>query len=139
MDAVLFTGAGYIVPQMIQPTIMGFVPNGWKTNPIAVWGVRAASVIVPSMLVRRFVSQRAGNYMLIGGFASFAIDAIKTFMPGVIPGLGTYHAMGMGSQPLLGAYFDRPTSKGVPYGRPARGLPQMIADSPDRLNPAGRF
>jgi hypothetical protein len=142
LDAVIFTGAGMIVPPLVTSFIMAKLPADWKTSKAAYYGVKAVSVLVPSMLVRKFVSPRAGNLMLLGGAASFVIDLIKDFAPPEIKaaiGLGYYPSMGiparqLGVQPFLGAYpsrNQRPMQAGL--------LPPMIASTPDRLNPAGRF
>lgn len=139
LDAVAFVGAGLIVPPLVTSYIMTMLPADWKTSKAAYYGVKAVSVLVPAMLLKQFVSPRAGNLMLLGGAASFVIDLIKDFAPGVIPGLGV--------QPFLGYY----PSMGIPSRQlgtyPGRGgaqrlpglLSPMIASTPDRLNPAGRF
>jgi len=143
LDAIVFTGAGLIVPPLVTSFIMAKLPNTWKTNKAAYYGVKAASVILPSMLVRRFVSQRAGNLMLLGGAASFVIDLLRDFAPGVIPGIS---GVGM-NQPFLGYYPSMPDSGSKALGLYTGGgqrqqnvtLPAMISNTPDRLNPAGRF
>lgn len=131
LDAVLWTGAGLIVPPILTPMVMAALPSTWRTTPVQ-WVVRVASVIVPPMIVGQFVGRREGNLMLIGSGASFVLDLIREFAPGVIPGLS--------GQPLLGSYFARPTNQGVmPYRRPASGLPPIIAAVPERLSPSARF
>jgi hypothetical protein len=113
---------------------MGFVPDTWKTRPV-VWAVKFASVVVPPMLVRQFISQRAGSLMLVGSMTSFAIDLIREFMPGVIPGLS-----GMGYQPMLGVYTGtRRTSRPAMAPSTARRISPIIANVPDRLSPTSRF
>lgn len=132
VDAVLFVGAGLVVPPMVSAQIMKYLPDSLKTNTAAVWGVKAAAVIVPGFLLRKFYNPRAGNLFMVGGAASLVVDAIKTFMPGVIPGLGY--------QPMLGGYFN--TTRGnrvVPLRSAGGGIPQLVADAPDRLDPRGRF
>jgi hypothetical protein len=132
LDAVLWVGAGAVLPPIVTNYALRYVPETWKTNQAAMWLVKAASVLVPSMIVRRFVSRRAGNLMLIGGATYFVLDFVKTTWPGLIPGLGY--------QPMLGAYHT-----GVSAGRVSRfpqrttGLPPMIQSAPERLNPANRF
>jgi len=125
---VVSVGAGFVVPPIVAGYIMGWLPDSMKTSKAAMWAVKAAAVVVPSMVVRRFVSRRAGNLMLLGGAVSLALDLVKEFAPGLIPGVGF--------QPLLGAHVVRPTRARMPA--PA-GLPAMIASTPDRLSPTGRF
>jgi hypothetical protein len=138
MDAVLFTAAGLIGPGLVSTQILSFIPASWKTNAdgtpnqLTMWATKIASVLIPAFLIRRFINVRAGNLFLIGGSAGLAMDALKTFAPGLIPGLN-----GIGSQPLLGAYFQQPRAVSN-FPRQAR-VPAMIADAPDRLSPQGRF
>jgi hypothetical protein len=138
-DAVLYTAGGYVAPPMVAGVLMTFVPDSMKGSAVTTWLVKAASVLLPAWLVGRFVSQRAGSYVLIGGAASFVIDAVNTFAPGLIPGL-----RGMGYQPLLGSYFGpqlpaytRRSQTSLVRGRSA--MSPMIADAPERLDPSGRF
>lgn len=139
LQDVVFTGAGFVVPPILTSYVMNWIPDAYKTNQAVVWGVKAASVLVPSYAVRKFVSQRAGNLMLLGGAVSFTIDLIKTFAPGVIPGLGYYNTMpnprALGAQPFLGKY---PGLRGV-GGPQGGGLPRMISNTPERLMPTNRF
>jgi hypothetical protein len=127
LDAVLWVGAGAIVPPMVQAQIVKFVPASWQQSQATTWLVKVASVVVPGILLRRFVNPRAGNLFMVGGLASLVIDAIRTFAPGVIPG--------MGYQPLLGAYFG----PGAAAQQPRMALPPMMAEAPTRLDPAHRF
>jgi hypothetical protein len=140
MDAVLFTGAGLIVPPIMAGYIMGMLPVEWRSSKAAYYGVKAASVLIPSMIVRRFVSQRAGNYMLIGGAASFAIDLVREFMPTMLP------AAAVGAQPFLGYYerFNKPQAalgrySSIPVqSRPVQRTP-LLSITPERLSPGSRF
>lgn len=131
LDAVAYTGVGVIVPPILTGYVMPMLPANWQTDGVR-WIVRIASVLVPPFLLGGFLGTRARNFMLIGGGAGLALDLIRTFAPGVIPGLG--------AQPLLGAYFTRPNNGGMlPYGRPRQGQPPIIASVPERLSPASRF
>lgn len=140
MDAVLFTGAGLIVPSIAASQIMKFVPASMATNPIVLWLVKVVSVIAPSMLVRKFISTRAGNFMLVGGAANIVLDAVKTYLPGVIPGVGYQPLLGQyGSG--MGSYFDRgaPVALPFPSSRRSVQVAAIGANTPDRLDPSGRF
>lgn len=127
---VAAVGAGMVVPPIVASYVMGWIPDAWKTSKAAYYVVKAASVVIPSMLVRKFVSQRAGNLMLLGGAVSFALDLVKEFAPGVIPGLGY--------QPLLGAVVQR-NFRVLPRTNSGPALAPIIAMTPDRLSPQGRF
>lgn len=142
LETILWVGAGMVVPNIAAGYITGWLPATWTTVAadgsnktqvqMATIGVQAASVLIPSLLVRKFVSQRAGNLMLVGGAASFVLSLIRTFMPGVIPGLGY--------QSMLGSYFTRPGTV-VPFRTPmvAKSASPMMIDVPYRLDPAARM
>lgn len=132
LDAVLFTGAGLIVPPLVTKYVMdNFVPVEYRANKGVYYLVKATSVLVPSLLVRKFVSQRAGNLMLLGGAASFAIDLVRDFVPGLLPG--------MGAQPFLG-FYERMPARGVGrYLNGGRAPAAMIQNVPERLSPQNRF
>jgi hypothetical protein len=130
LDAVLWVGSGLIVPPLITAQVMKVIPASWQQSQITSWLVKVASVVVPGILLRRFVNPRAGNLFMVGGLASLVLDAIRTYAPALLPGVS-----GMGYQPLLGAYFGPgPTAQ---TARPA--LPPMIMDAPTRLDPQHRF
>lgn len=146
LDAVLFTGTGLIVPPIVASYIMPLLPESIRSSRAGYYAVKAASVLIPSMVVRKFVSRRAGNYLLIGGFASFALDLMREFMPNLLP------TTTMSGQPFLGFYERMPTAR-IPaannggMGRyasiPVRSVPvqrtPLVALTPERLMPSGRF
>ena len=146
LDAVLFTGAGFLVPPIVTSYAMQYLPATWKTSKAAYYGVKAASVLVPSMIVRRFVSRRAGNLMLVGGAASFVIDLVREFAPTLLPAT----TAGIGAQPFLGngvGFYERMPRAGSGMGRyasmPVRSLPvqrtPLLSATPERLSPSSRF
>lgn len=134
LDAVLWVGSGLVVPPIITAQVQKYLPASLQTGwgAIAVKGV--AGVVVPGMLLRKFVNQRAGNLFMVGGLASVVMDVIKTVAPGVIPGLG------MGAQPMLGSYFTAP-GRAIPYRSTStpRQTTGMLIDTPSRLDPSIRF
>jgi len=147
MDAVLWTGVGLVIPPIMTSMVMGYLPADWKSSKAAYYGVKVASVLVPSMLVRRFVSQRAGNLMLIGGAASFVIDLVREFAPRLLPGAT------IGAQPFLGngmGFYERMPSR-IPAGNgmgrytsmPVRSQAMqrtpLLSATPERLSPQSRF
>jgi hypothetical protein len=145
IEAVLFTGIGLIAPNQIALKIMSYLPDsvtkkadGTTSQPVA-WGVKIATALLLPLAVRKFVSQKAGNYMLIGSGAGLVLDAVKTFMPGVIPGIGYQTMLGEYQTPGLNAYFQR--SDAQPYNRARVPLSTsaIVAGAPDRLDPSSRF
>lgn len=136
MDQVLFATAGLIGPNLVSTKLLEFMPASWKTgtdgkpNQLTMWATKVLSIVLPAWAIRRFIGSAASNSFLVGGLAGLTLDGLKTFAPGLIPGIG--------SQPLLGAYFDQPRGT-LPFPRSTNRLPSMIADAPDRLSPQGRF
>lgn len=143
LQDVLFTGAGIVIPPVMTSMLLNYLPADWRTSKAAYYGVKAASVLIPSMLVRKFVSRRAGNLMLIGGAASFAIDLVREFAPSLLPG-GS-----VGAQPFLGGgvgFYER-MPRQVGMGRyssvPVRSVPvqrtPLLSMTPERLSPGARY
>jgi hypothetical protein len=131
IDAVLWVGSGLILPPLVTAQVMKFIPASWQQSQATTWLVKVASIVVPGILLRKFVNPRAGNLFMVGGLASLVLDAIRTYAPGMLPGVGRY----MGYQPLLGAYFG----PGAAAQTPRPSLPSMLSDAPTRLDPQHRF
>lgn len=132
ITSVAAVGAGLIVPPMVAAQIMKYVPASLAGNPIVGWVVRAAAVVLPAWAVRKYISRSAGDLMLIAGGAGLAMDVVKAYMPGVIPGLGF--------QPMLGQYVQRRNLSGPSLARQV-GLrvPLSIATTPERMSPVSRM
>jgi len=96
------------------------------------------------MLVKKFVSQRAGNLMLLGGVVSLAIDAVRQFAPGVIPGLsgqpflGKYYENNR-TRPGMGMYLDRGGQRRALAGPGGGQMAQIFQGVPERLQASNRF
>jgi len=135
MTDVLAVGAGFVVPPLLTTYVMQYLPASITSSKIGYYAVKAATAIVPPLIVKRFVSPRIGNMMLVGGIASVVVDIVKD--SGILSSLGIGHW-----QPMLGYYPPRGLGAYGPARVPAAGkamLPAMIATTPDRLSPAGRF
>lgn len=131
---ILSVGAGIIVPPVVTGYVMQMLPVQYQTSQAVYWAVKVASVVGPSLLVRKFVSKRAGGLMLLAGAASLAVEVVKPYL-----GL-----TGMGAQPFLGYYVPAGQLRGSGMGKymlPGRGAATQAAYSgtPERLLPANRF
>lgn len=141
VDAMAFTAAGFLAPALVSEYLMRVIPESWKVGTAGTlvnWSVKIISAFAPGYLVRKFVSPKAGNYMMIGGGAQLVLEIMRTFLPGVIPGLGHQPLLGTYPRAGLNDYFNNPRTL-VPFSRSRAALPAMLASTPDRLNPAGRF
>lgn len=134
LDAVLGVGLGLVLPTVVANKVIAYIPDSMKvadaSGALQVpgwlrWTIKAASVFVPSMVVRRFVSRRIGNAMLIGGVAGLLVEVVRPWL-------------GLGHQPMLGAYVQRP-ARVVNFPPQGRAMGPSIQSTPERLNPAQRF
>lgn len=133
-------GAGFVIPPVVMRYLMPMLPTDMQASRPVQYGVKIASIILPSWAVKKFVSVRAGNLMMLGGFASLAIDLLKD--TGVLAQLGLSGATG---QPMLGFYprlsraggLGRYTS--IPAASSNVTSSRMLQNVPDRLNPQSRF
>ncbi len=141
MQTLFFTGAGIVVPPLVTSFIMQQLPEQYRSSKPVYYAVKVASVLVPSMVVKRFVNARAGNLMLIGGAASFLIDLVREFAPGMIPGIGYQPMLGyyhqMRPARALGAYPGRGNLN--PGRRANNNLSPILTGVPERLMPTARF
>jgi hypothetical protein len=134
--------ANYIFNNFVAGTSMG-------TSKWAYLGVEAISVVVPAMVVRKFVSPRIGNMMLLGGAVRFVLDVVQTLAPTLIPSAAM--PAGLSGQPFLGFYEHMPARRtlsgmgdmGKYYRRSAPNQlmqsSSMIQGTPSRLDPNYRF
>lgn len=138
MDVVA-VGAGILVPPIATSYIMSWLPVQYQTSQPVYWAVKVAAVVGPSLIVRKFVSVRAGNMMLIGGAATLLLDLVRQFnlLPSGMSGMGLYttpqrslmgmgkYVNGLGAQVALGARSRTGGTQGNPayYGTPERLLP----------------
>lgn len=151
LKSIMFVGTGLVLPPIVATQLMKFLPIEWQTSKPAFYAVKAASVFLPGMLIKKVVSREAGNLFMLGGLASFAIDALRE--TGLLttlglsgysvsqPMLGFYPGAGGPSNALgrmrgLGRYHSGNSSLNAP--RPLTMAP-MIANTPERLNPSARY
>lgn len=142
LKSIAFVGAGLVVPSLVTPQLMKLLPVEYQTSKPVSYAVQAAAAFLPAVLVRKMVSREAGNLMLLGSAAAFAVKLLTD--TGVLASIGL-SGYPMQSQPLLGFYPNRAQGLGR-YNTPsfsnrsvAIGLPPMIANTPARLNPQERF
>ncbi len=143
LSDVLMVGSGLLVPPIVAAKLTPYLPASLQGSKIGFYGVKAASVLLPSFLVKKFVSKRAGNLMLLGGAASFAIDLIRetgvlaSLGLGYYPSIGIPAGQGLGSQPMLGSMGRYPS---VAAGSPVNRMEaRMLSSVPSRLDPRERY
>jgi len=154
MMDIVGVGAGLIATPMLANYAWNsfIVPNNWTTSKYAYLGVTAASAVLPGWLVKRFAGNpRIGNLMILGGLVSFAMTAVQTLAPGMLPATAVPTGLsGMGSQPFLGYYETMPMLRpNVPRrgllgryyspGSAMENVGKIITGAPERLDPQARF
>jgi hypothetical protein len=132
IDAVLWVGSGVIVAPMISRQVQAVLPASLQSQ-YTPWLVDIASVLIPGMLLRKFVNPRAGNLFMVGGATNLVFKAVKQFAPSMAV------TMGLSGQPLLGKYTNAGGVRRFPAQQSAAPMPGIIGNAPERLNPAGRF
>jgi hypothetical protein len=85
INKVVFAGVGFIAPPIVEGFLSGFLPESIRTSTVGKIGLRIASVIGLTMLVRRFVGREEGNMVAIGGGVFVAASLVEQFAPGTIP------------------------------------------------------
>lgn len=135
---MLYVGAGLIVPPIVTSYLLPYLPASIRGNKVGVYAVKAVSVVLPAMLVKKFVNPRAGNLMMLGGAASLLIDLVRD--SGLLTNIGL---SGAPSQPLLGFYPRRGAGLGKYPSLPSSTAPlmqaRMTSNTPERLDPRSRF
>jgi hypothetical protein len=129
--------AGFALPKIIVSQVSSFLPS-LGSNPLITFALRAASVLVPGMLLRKYVGGNFATAYMVIGMGLLIKDIVVYFMPS----MGVY--LGQTSQPMLGYY---PGGKIVGMGsylnRRARQVAvtttPVLTGVPDRLNPGSRF
>jgi hypothetical protein len=138
IDSVLYVAGGFVLTPIVTAKLMPYLPASLQTGT-GQYAVKAAAAILPGYIVSRFVSQRAGRLLMVGGVASLAVDLIRQY---VLPalGLGFYTGGVLGSQPMLGSYYTRQVGNRV-VGIPGRRntVSNILSEVPERLDPASRF
>lgn len=88
MTTVIFAGAGFIAPPMIEGFLSRFVPYSLQGSAIGRYGLRIVSVLGLTYGVRRFVGVKESNAVLTGGSVYVLKTALDEFAPGMFGGYG---------------------------------------------------
>jgi len=133
---------GVVVPGLVVAQARPYIPSTLMDTPLGYWAVKVAAAILPSWLVKRFISAAFGAKMMIGGLVGLGVEAIRTYWPAVLgaqPMLGYYtsgtvtRALASGASRQLGAYTP---PNAYPATNPAS---RMTVSTPTRLQPQTRF
>jgi hypothetical protein len=91
IQAVLWTGLGFIAPQPIEAWLnTNIVPASLSTNMLGKYAVKIASVLGLSWIVKQVMGPSEARAVGIGGGAYVLISAVREFAPGMLPGVSAY-------------------------------------------------
>lgn len=131
VEDVLYTSVGFIAPAALSGQILNLLPDSMR-GQATTWIVKAAAAIVPAALAKRFLGPRAASLMLVGGGCSFTLDLLRTYAPGVIPGLSGMPMLGYWTPQALPAPQQQ-----LPAAAASRLVQFVTPAAPDRF--ASRF
>lgn len=116
----------YVLPATINSMI--------STNPIMKIALKGASAFGLYWVADKFISKKAGEFVLVGGLAYLALSVVNEFAPAAMNpfGMGRYIG-GAGKQPLLAG-----AAGAGRYLAPGMRGP-ITANTSARLSPASRF
>lgn len=117
MDAVYVTG-GFFATRVAVGYVMPYLPMA--EQPIVRIAAKGALAFGLGWAGKRFLGQRQGQLLLLGGMVEALSDAVRTFVSPYVPqladesGMGSYPGL-MGSYPGLtvGDHYSNPYSVGV--------------------------
>lgn len=134
LNEVLYAGAGFVAPPLIEGALSNFIPSTITANPIGKYIVKAGIVAGTSFLGGKFLGREAGKMLAIGGATFIAASLIVDYAPQIFSGFGaTSYVPGkvftpsLRGQSMLGAYMG------------AGNTPSSMVGIPSRLRPEERF
>lgn len=132
LNEILFTGAGFVAPPIIEGFVKPWLPAALTTNAFGKYAVKAGSVVIVSWAGGQFMGRQARKYLGIGGVTYLVASLIVDYAPQIFSGFGAYLNPGTVTPParlLRGqANLGKYTTMGNANYR-----------TPDRLNSSYRF
>ncbi len=84
LNSVLFTGAGFIAPPMLEGFLYQFLPAEVSGNVLGRYAIRIGSVVALSMLTKQVIGSAEAKNVALGGVTYIAMTAISEFMPDMV-------------------------------------------------------
>lgn len=110
LPAIGWGVAGAVGVELGGAAATNMLPDAIKGNQAARLGLKAALVVVGSMIARRVVGPSAARAMALGGGISVGLEAVRTWVLPMVPGLsdvmGEYLLSGDDMSPDVGAYLS---------------------------------
>ena len=134
VEPIVGAFAGLVIPPTLMHFTAGYYPAAISTNKWGKYAIAAVSVLVPSFIIRKYLSRNIGVTMMTVGIGNLLYSIAKEVAPDIF-GLS---GMRMGFQPMLGVYPQQrpglPASRQVPMMTTA-----MTSGIPSRLDASRRF
>lgn len=131
LNQVLYAGAGFIAPPMVEGFINRFLPTEIKSNTFGRYGVKVASVLGLTFLAKQVLGVNEAKMVAVGGGAYILTSAVNEFMPQLT--MSSYRTGSIGKYTGMGAYHSL---NGAMPGL-ARNLPQLAGPVWGARNAAG--
>ncbi len=129
-SSIVAAGAGLLFPPMIANyAITNFLPASLQGNQLATGAVKVGSVLIPGLVIGKFVSREAGMLFTLAGTAAFVVELIRS--SGVLASVGL---QGMGYYPAA-----MPQLRAVGMGKYITGKTGSRPTTVPRLNSLERF
>lgn len=81
LKQVLFAGAGFIAPPMVEGYVNKFLPVSITSTTIGRYAVKIASVIGLSFLAKKAIGASEARMVAIGGASYVLVSAVNEFLP----------------------------------------------------------
>jgi hypothetical protein len=113
LQPVLYGTLGFALPPVVEGFVSQWVPVDFATSTLGKYVIKIGAVLGLTWAAKSMLGSNEAKAVAIGGGMYVATSAIRDFMPGVIPGLGSYvpvsrqlgsyRVAGRIAQPSLGA------------------------------------
>jgi hypothetical protein len=124
LNQVLYAGAGFLAPPMVEGYINKFLPVEVTSSTIGRYAVKIASVLGLSFLAKKAIGASEARMVAIGGASYVLVSAVNEFMPSLT--MSAYRGGMINKYRGVNAYHSG-TING--YAKPglARNLPSLAA------------
>lgn len=128
LKMVLFAGAGFIAPPMVEGFINKFLPIEITSNKIGRYATKIASVLALTWLTKKVIGSNEARMVAVGGASYVLVSAVNEFVPQLT--MSGYRSG------MIDAYHSGTISQ---YAKPqlARNLPSLAAPIWGARNAAG--
>lgn len=85
LQSVVYAGAGFIIPPILESYVMPYLPLSLQTSTVGRYVARIGSVLGLTYLAKALVGTQEAKMVAIGGGAYVLTTAIRDFAPDLLP------------------------------------------------------